>query len=161
MAKKCIAVIGSSVATEEELRNALEVGREIARRGAVLVCGGLTGVMEAAAKGAKEAGGLTVGIIPGEDTSSANPYIDIVVPTGLGVARNVLVVASGRVVIAIGGKAGTLSEIAIAFVKNKPVIGLGTWQLERSRAEGNEVIPAISASEAVKKAFEILEKTSG
>lgn len=157
MSRRCISVIGSSVATEEELKDALEVGREIARRGAVLVCGGLTGVMEAAAKGAKEAGGLTVGIVPGESPSSANPYIDIVIPTGFGVARNVLVVASGDAVIAIGGKLGTLSEIAIAFLKGKPVIGLGTWQLEEGRAEGNEIIPAKNAAEAVKKALGIIE----
>lgn len=158
MAKTCISVIGSSVATEEEFRNALEVGREIAKRGAILVCGGLTGVMEAAAKGAKEAGGLTVGIIPGEDSSSANPYIDIVIPTGFGHARNVLVVYSGHATIAIGGKLGTLSEIAIALLKGKPVIGLGTWQLEKVRVEGNEIISAKDATEAIKKAFELIKK---
>jgi uncharacterized protein (TIGR00725 family) len=157
MAKRCISVIGSSAATEEEFRNALEVGREIAKRGAVLVCGGLTGVMEAAAKGAKEAGGLTVGVIPGESPSSANPYIDVIIPTGFGVARNVLVVASGDAVIAIGGKLGTLSEIAVAFLKGKPVIGLGTWELERERAEGNEVIIVESAKEAVERAFKVIE----
>ena len=157
MAKKCISVIGSGVATEEELRNAYEVGREIAKKGAVLVCGGLTGVMEAAARGAKEAGGLTLGIIPGEDSATANPYIDIVIPTGLGVARNILVVYSGQAVIAVGGSVGTLSEIAIAFVKGKPVIGLGTWKLEKARTGGNEIIPASNAIEAVKKAFEIID----
>jgi uncharacterized protein (TIGR00725 family) len=155
MARKCISVIGSSAATEEELRNAQEVGREIARRGAVLVCGGLTGVMEAAAMGAKEMGGLTLGIIPGEDPSTANPYIDIVIPTGLGIARNVLVVSAGQAVIAVGGKLGTLSEIAIALAKGKPVIGLGTWQLEKGRTEGNEIILTKNAAEAVKKALEL------
>jgi uncharacterized protein (TIGR00725 family) len=158
MTKKIISVIGSSVATEEELRNALEVGREIGRRGAVLVCGGLTGVMESAARGAKETGGLTIGLIPGEEASAANPYIDIVIPTGLGVARNVLVVASGQAVIAIGGKLGTLSEIAIAFLKGKPVIGLGTWGLEKGRAEGNELIPARDGREAVDKAFKAIDE---
>lgn len=160
MARNCISVIGSSVATEEEHRNALEVGKEIARRGAVLVCGGLTGVMEAVAKGAKETGGLTLGIIPGEDASSANPYIDVVIPTGLGVARNILVVSTGQAVIAIGGKLGTLSEIAIAFLKSKPVIGLGTWDLEEGRAEGNKIILAKDAAEAVERAFEVIGKKS-
>jgi len=160
MTKRCIAVIGSGAATEEESRNALEVGREIARRGAVLVCGGLTGVMEAAAKGAKEMGGLTLGIIPGEDPSSANPYIDIVIPSGLGIARNVLVVSSGQAVIAVGGKLGTLSEIAIAFVTKRPVIGLGTWQIEKARSGGNEIIFAKDAKEAVKKAIEVIEGKS-
>ncbi len=157
MAKKVISVIGSSVTTEEEYRNALEVGREIAKRGAALVCGGLTGVMEAAAKGAKEAGGLTIGFIPGEDPSSANPYIDIVIPTGFGVARNVLVASTGQAVIAIGGKVGTLSEIAIAFVRKKPVIGLGTWQLEKERMEAGEIISAKTPKEAVEKAFRAIE----
>ena len=100
-------------------------------------------------------GGLTLGIIPGEDPSSANPYIDIVIPSGLGVARNVLVVSSGQAVIAVGGKLGTLSEIATAFVLKRPVIGLGTWQIEKARSGGNELIFARDATEAVKKALEL------
>ena len=109
---------------------AAEVGRLLAERGTVLICGGRGGAMEAACRGAKEAGGLTVGILPGSDSSDANPFVDVVVPTGLGEARNALVVAAADVVIAIGGGYGTLSEIALALKAGKRVIGLGTWEIE-------------------------------
>ncbi len=131
--KICISVVGSG---DEELnpqiaKIANEVGREIASRGAVLICGGLGGVMVEAAKGAKENGGLTVGILPGEDTGSANPFIDVALSTGLGFARNVIVAYSGDAVIAISGRLGTLSEISYALLKKKPVIGIHTWNLEQ------------------------------
>ena len=142
-----------------------EVGKEIADRGAVLICGGLGGVMAEAAKGAKERGGLTVGIIPGEDPDSANPYIDIPLPTGLGFARNVLVAYSGDVVIAVNGRLGTLSEISYALIKKKPVIGIHTWNLGQlsggvypdEKTYGDGVIKCKSAKEAVDMAFTIIE----
>jgi uncharacterized protein (TIGR00725 family) len=122
-----VAVIGPG---DEPTVAAAEVGRLIAERGAVLVCGGRGGAMEAACRGAKEVGGLTVGILPGPDRSEANPFVDVVLPTGLGEARNALVVAAADVVIAIGGGYGTLSEIALALKVGKRVIGLGTWEIE-------------------------------
>ncbi|MEA2376438.1 MAG: hypothetical protein QOD13_345 [Thermoleophilaceae bacterium] len=106
------------------------VGRLVAERGAVLVCGGLGGAMEAACRGAKQAEGVTVGILPGSDRSDANPYVDVALPTGLGEARNALVVRAADVVIAIGGGYGTLSEIALALKAGKRVIGLDTWDIE-------------------------------
>jgi hypothetical protein len=145
-----IGVIGNSVCSEEVIQIAEEVGREIARRKGVLVCGGLTGVMEAVARGAKAAGGLTVGIIPGNRASDANSYIDIPIVTGLGYARNVLVVQSSEVVIAIRGKYGTLSEIAYALQFGIPVVGLQTWDVSP------DIIQASNPAEAVIKAFDLL-----
>jgi hypothetical protein len=131
--KICISVIGSGNhegdLNSEMLEIAQAVGKEVALRGAVLVCGGLGGVMLAAARGAKEGGGTTVGLVPGENPDSANPYIDISLPTGMGHARNVLVAYSGDAVIAISGSLGTLSEISFALIKEKPIIGICTWDL--------------------------------
>jgi uncharacterized protein (TIGR00725 family) len=115
---------------DEPVEVAAEVGRLVAERGAVLVCGGLGGAMESACRGAKEGGGLTVGILPGADRSAANPFVDVALPTGLGEARNALVVRAADVVIAIGGGYGTLSEIALALKAGKPVVGLGTWDID-------------------------------
>jgi uncharacterized protein (TIGR00725 family) len=106
------------------------VGRELAVRGAVVVCGGLGGVMEAACRGAKEAGGLTVGILPGTDRAAANPFVDVGIPTGLGEARNALVVRAADAVIAVGGGYGTLSEIALALKAGKRVAGLDSWEID-------------------------------
>ncbi len=122
-----VSVIGSSDPDPKFLPLAREVGRAIAVRGAVLICGGLGGIMEAAAQGAKEKGGLTVGILPDYNKESANPFIEIVVPTGLGHARNILVVASGDLVVALPGSHGTRSEIAIALKLGRPVIGVRAW----------------------------------
>jgi uncharacterized protein (TIGR00725 family) len=108
---------------------AYKVGKNVAREGAALVCGGLSGVMEAACRGAKEAGGLTIGILPSADEETANKWVDIRIPTGLGYARNALVVLSSHAVIAIDGAEGTLSEIGYAITFNKPLIGLNTWQI--------------------------------
>lgn len=127
-----IAVIGGSTATAEELAAAEAVGRGLALAGATLVCGGRTGVMEAACRGAKSAGGLTIGILPGADTSQANPYVDVAIPTGIGLARNALVVRAARAAIAIGGSYGTLSEIAYALQFGVPLVGLNTWHFERA-----------------------------
>lgn len=119
-----VAVVGGSECTPQEAEWASAVGRLIAQRGAVLVCGGLGGVMAAAARGAKEAGGLTVGILPGADPADANASIDVALATGMGEMRNALIVRAAQAVIAIGGGWGTLSEIALARRSNTPVVGL-------------------------------------
>jgi uncharacterized protein (TIGR00725 family) len=106
------------------------VGRELGARGAVVVCGGLGGVMEAACRGAREAGATTVGILPGSDRSEANSFVDVAIPTGLGEARNALVVRAADALIAVGGAYGTLSEIAFALKAGKPVAGIGSWEIE-------------------------------
>jgi hypothetical protein len=142
-------VIGSGDCSPKTKRLAEEVGREIARRGATLICGGLGGVMEAAAKGAKLAGGLTVGIIPGANSEEANPYIDVVVVTGMSYARNIIVVRSSDALIAIEGRYGTLSEIAYALQLRKPVVGLNTWEISE------EIVASSSPVEAVEKAIDL------
>jgi uncharacterized protein (TIGR00725 family) len=113
-----------------DLGAAEQVGRELGRRGAVLVCGGLGGVMEAACRGAKAAGGITVGLLPGEDRGAANAFVDIAIPTGLGEARNALVVRAADAVIAVGGGYGTLTELAFALKAGKLVAGIGSWDVE-------------------------------
>jgi uncharacterized protein (TIGR00725 family) len=151
--KKFIAVIGGSQCSKKEAKLAEEVGRELARRGAILVCGGLGGIMRAACKGASSAGGTTVGIIPGDNRQAANQYVQIPIVTGLGEARNVIVVKSAQAVIAIGGSYGTLSEISHALKNNIPVIGLNTWSLARNGRQDKSIITAQSPSEAVDKAL--------
>ena len=148
-----ISVIGSSECSDEEARLAEEVGRELAKRGAILVCGGLEGVMEAACKGAAAQGGTTVGILPGDSAKDANRYVKIPIVTGMGYGRNVIVAKSGQAVIAIGGSYGTLSEIAYALQNDVPVIGLNTWSLSRAGVEDSSIIVVQSPAEAVEKAF--------
>jgi len=126
-----IAVIGGSEATGPVAASAEAVGAALASAGAVIVCGGLGGVMAATCRGAKSAGGLTVGILPGDDPSAANQWVDVVIATGLGEARNALVVSSAAAVIAVDGEYGTLSEIGLALRAGTPVVGLGTWSLNR------------------------------
>ncbi len=155
--KTMITVIGGSRASKSEIALAEEVGREIARRGAVLVCGGLGGIMEAVCRGAKSAGGLTVGILPGALRNAANPYVKIAVVTGMGEARNVIVVNSADIVIAVGGAYGTLSEIALALRNGTKVIGLGTWALSRGGEPDTSIIQVESAAEAVDLAFDLIE----
>ena len=144
-----IGVIGASTCSDELYHTAYAVGRHVARHGAILVCGGLGGVMEGASKGAFENGGLTVGILPGGDPTSANPYVALPIPTGLGHARNILVVQSSQVIVAIGGKQGTLSEIAIALKLGIPVIGHKTWNID----------PAIILAGSLPELIDHLEKT--
>jgi len=153
--KKFIAVIGGSDASPEEVKLAEEVGRELAKQGAIVVCGGLSGVMEAACRGASSAGGLTIGILPGDSAKAANPYVQIPIATGLGYARNVLVAKSAQAVIAIGGSYGTLSEIAYALQGNIPVIGLKTWALSRNGQPDDSIIRMESPIEAVKIALSL------
>ena len=129
-----MAVVGPGEASAEEIAAAEAVGRELARRGALLVCGGLGGVMEAACRGARDAGGATLGILPGADRRAANPYVDVAVATGLGEARNALVVRAADALIAVGGAYGTLSEIALALKADTPVLGVATWDIEGVQA---------------------------
>jgi uncharacterized protein (TIGR00725 family) len=150
-----IAVIGGGQCNRKEAKLAEEVGRELAKRGAVLVCGGLGGVMEAACRGASSEGGTTIGILPGEDIHTANPYVQIPIATGLGYARNLAVVKSARAVIAVGGSYGTLSEIGHALQSGIPAIGLNTWSLSRNGKEDSSIIPVQSPSDAVDKALDL------
>lgn len=149
-----VAVIGDGYCSADTARLAEEVGQLVAQNGAAVVCGGLGGVMEAACRGAKSAGGLTIGILPGRSRRDANPYVDIPIVTGMGDARNVIVVSSGQSVIAIQGGFGTLSEIAHALKQGIPVVGLGSWQLSREGwDEVQGLIPATDPADAVQKAL--------
>ena len=154
--RKFVAVIGGSQASAKETKLAEEVGRQLAKKGVVLVCGGLGGIMEAACRGARSQGGITVGILPGEKREAANPYVQIPVVTGMGYARNVAVAKSAQAVIAIGGSYGTLSEIAHALQSDVPVIGLNTWSLSRNGQPDKSIIPAKKPTEAVNKALELI-----
>ncbi|MCX6572835.1 MAG: TIGR00725 family protein [Candidatus Aminicenantes bacterium] len=146
-----IAVIGGSRPGRQAVETALEVGRLIARAGAVVVCGGLGGVMEAACRGAREEGGLAIGILPGASPADANPWVDVAVATGLGYTRNALVVMNADAVIAVDGEYGTLSEIAYGKIHGKTVVGLGTWEVKG-------VEPAQTPEEAVRMALEGLRR---
>ena len=127
-----IGVIGGSIVDDSIIALAETVGREIAKHGKMLVCGGLGGVMQAACKGARAEGGITIGILPGSETSTANPYVSVPVATGIGVARNVIIVRTADAVVAVDGSYGTLSEIAIALNLGKPVIALKSWDLPKA-----------------------------
>lgn len=142
-----ISVVGSGEASGELYEQARKVGRLVAERGGTVVCGGLGGVMEAAARGAAEAGGVAVGILPDEDRGRANEYLSYSVATGTGQARNLAVVCSGDAVIAVGGEYGTLSEIGLAKKVGRPVVALSSWDL------GEHVVVASTPEEAVTAAF--------
>jgi len=149
-----VSVIGAGRCPPEVYAEARELGRLLAERGATLVCGGLSGVMEAAAQGAREAGGRTVGILPGHERSAANPFLDIVITTGLGEARNVAVVSSGDAVVAVGGEYGTLSEIGFAAKLGRPVVLLHSWELGRPAGDApGGIMRASSPAEAVELAL--------
>jgi len=145
-----IAVIGGGQCSPEEAKLAEAVGRELAKRDVILVCGGLGGVMKAACKGAISEGGTTIGILPGDSRQAA--------VTGIGYARNLVVVKSAQAVIAIGGSYGTLSEISYALQSGIPVIGLNTWSLSKNGQEDNSIIPAQNPAEAVDKALSLIAK---
>lgn len=152
-----IAVVGTSETDPGTDQVAETVGASLAAAGAVVVCGGLGGVMAAACRGARSAGGLTVGLLPGLDPAAANSWVEVVVPTGLGEARNALVVGSAGAVIAIGGGYGTLSEVALALRRKTPVIGLTTWALTRPDGVPDTGImalddPVVAAAEAIRLA---------
>jgi hypothetical protein len=152
-----IAVIGGGEADDETLALAREVGREIARSGNILLCGGLSGVMEASAKGAKEEGGLTIAILPGASKEEANPYMDVKIVTAMSHARNAIIARSADALIAVDGELGTLSEIALALKIDKPVIVLET------RGELEEVIKGLKGknlhfAEDARKAVKMVMK---
>ncbi len=151
--RRFIAVIGGGQCSAKETELAEAVGRELARRGATLICGSLGGVMEAACKGASSEGGVTIGILPGDNYQAANPYVQIAIVTGMGYARNIAIVKSAQAVIAIGGSYGTLSEISHALQSNIPVIGLNTWSLSRNGQLDNSIISVQDPTEAVNKAL--------
>ena len=156
-----ISVIGSGEPTRDIGHLAEQVGRELAKRGATVVCGGLGGVMEAACRGAKSAGGTTIGVLPGNDPGDANRWVDFPICTGMGYARNVIVVKSGRVVIAVGGAYGTLSEIGHALGDGIPVIGLRTWYLARNGKQDQSIVEAHDPVDAVEKALDAAERRAG
>jgi len=150
-----LGVIGASSCDEEERRLAESVGRVAATRHFVIVCGGRGGVMEAAAKGAREAGGLVVGILPDADRGSANPYLTVSLPTGMGEARNALIVRSCDAVVAVGGAYGTLSEIALALKMGVPVVGVNTWVIRQPRLGLGPIQTAGDPEKAVALAAEL------
>lgn len=149
MRKTIIGVIGAGQVSAAGYAMAREVGRRIGESGAVLVCGGLSGVMEAACRGSSEVGGETLGLLPGGDAATANPYVTLAVPTNMGHARNVIIAHTAQALIAIEGEYGTLSEIAVALKLGKPVVALDSWP----GIEG--VIEAASAAEAVILALQL------
>lgn len=148
-----VAVVGPGDASDELMTVAEEVGVQLARAGVGVVCGGLGGVMEAACRGAKSQGGLTVGLLPGADPAAANPFVDVAVPTGFGEARNALVVRAAIAVIAVGGGYGTLSEIAFALKMGIPVVGIGTWQLYKDGRARDAFTVARDAADGVGRAL--------
>lgn len=152
-----IAVVGERDAPPTVALEAERVGSEIALRRGILICGGMSGVMEAAARGCKKAGGIVVGIIPTDDARDANPYVTVPIVTGMGEGRNIIVVRSAQAVIAIGGSYGALSEIALALRLKIQVIGLHTWVFSRELPdESDAVIRAKTAWEAVERAWEAI-----
>ena len=145
-----VAVIGPGDASPEQERDAEAVGRELAATGAVVICGGLGGVMAAACRGAREAGGLTVGLLPGSDRADANPWVTVAIATGMGELRNALIVRAVDALVAVGGGFGTLSEIAFALRIGRPVVGVGTWDI------GSGVISIDDPAAASRKALELV-----
>lgn len=153
-----VAVCGPGVASEREAAAAEEIGRRLAEGGAVVVCGGMTGVMDAAARGARAAGGAAIGILPGRDRAGASEHLSAALPTGMGEARNALVVRAADVVVAIAGEFGTLSEVALALKMAIPVVWLWPWDLSRGGRMVEEIVPATTAEEAAALALDLLER---
>lgn len=154
-----ISVIGGEGAGSQALRLAEEVGRGLARKDVTVACGGRGGVMEAACRGAREEGGHTIGILPGRNAEETppNPHVEFPIFTGIGYARNAVVVLSGEAVIAISGSYGTLSEIAYALINEVPLVGLDTWDFDYHDWEPNGIVRVTTAAEAVEKAIEMAE----
>ena len=157
-----VAVVGAGDVLDgsPEAEAAEEVGRLVAEAGAAVVCGGLGGVMAAACRGAAGAAGTTVGILPGSSRTDANPWVAVALPTGLGEARNALVVRAVDVLVAVGGGYGTLSEIGLALRTGTPVVGIGTWELARAGAPDAGIERVGSAEEAVRRALELAASRS-
>jgi uncharacterized protein (TIGR00725 family) len=150
-----IAVVGPNDATQRELDQAEEIGRGLARAGAVLVCGGLGGVMHAAARGSESESGVSIGILPGDDRDPGSPHLSVAISTGMGETRNALVVRTSDAVIAISGEFGTLSEIAFALKIGKPVVGLRTWELSKGGHHAEVITQVESPEEAVTQALRL------
>jgi uncharacterized protein (TIGR00725 family) len=150
---RVVSLIGGATCTPDQARDAEEVGRLLAERGIILVCGGRTGVMEAACRGAVQVGGTTIGILPGDSPSGGNPYLTVALPTGLGHARNMLVILAGEAVIAIGGGPGTLSEIGFALKNSRRVIALDSWTATDFAGDRAPILTAQSPEEAVEYAL--------
>ena len=158
-----ISVIGGEDAPPEANRLAEEVGRELAKRGVTVCCGGGGGIMEAACRGARSEGGHTIGILPGSDASESppNPWVEFPVFTGIGYARNASVVLTGDAVIAVDGSYGTLSEIAYAMIHGVPLVGLDTWDFEYHGHDAERITRVSTAVEAVAKAMELAKARRG
>jgi uncharacterized protein (TIGR00725 family) len=153
-----VAVCGPDPCSQEVGEQAEEIGRLLARGGAVVVCGGLGGVMEAASRGASDEGGTVIGILPRLDRNEGNPYLTVAIPTGMGEMRNALIVRAADAVIAIAGEFGTLSEIAFALKTDVPVVGLGTWQLSKEgRPIDDPIVRVATPQEAVEEALRLAE----
>ncbi len=150
--KLMIAVVGAGKCSKKLRDMAAVVGKYVAEQGGILVCGGMGGIMEGAARGAKEAGGITIGILPTGDKADANEYIDYAIPTGFGEARNIMVVRTADAVVAFPGKYGTLSEMAFALHAGKPLIAVNAWRL------GDEIVQVDDPLEAAKRAMELAAK---
>ncbi len=147
-----IAVIGAGKCSKQLCDMAADIGRYVAENGGVILCGGLGGIMEGAARGAKEAGGTTIGIIPSENKADANEFIDYVIPSGFGEARNVLIIRAADAIVALPGKYGTLSEMAFALISNKPIVSVQAWKL------GEEIQQFDDPIEAARIALELARK---
>ncbi len=153
-----ISVIGAGQASDDEMAAGEEIGRLLAEAGAVLICGGLGGVMDAAARGCGSAGGTSVGILPGDDRTHGSDHLTVSISTGLGEARNAIVARAADAVIAVGGEFGTLSEIALALKMGKPVVGLGTWSLDLEGLPGDPLQRADDPADAVARALAAAER---
>ena len=151
--RRLVAVCGESDPQTSLANLAFELGRGIAERDAVLICGGLTGVMEHAARGARSAGGLTIGLLPGEDPTEANEYIDVAIASGLGHARNAILARTADGVVALGGGLGTLSEIALALRNGRPTVGIQTWRFDRDRRTEPDLPTAANPHDALEWLF--------
>jgi len=149
--KVVIAIVGAGKCSKKLRDMAADTGRYIAQQGAAVVCGGLGGVMEGASRGAREGGGVVIGILPGEDRADANEFVDFVIPTGFGEARNIMVVRAADAVIAFPGKYGTLSEMAFALKMKKPLVSVGAWRL------GDDIPQAEDPVEAARMALALVE----
>jgi uncharacterized protein (TIGR00725 family) len=154
--RRLVAVCGESDPQTSLADLAFEVGRGIGERGAVLICGGMTGVMEHAARGARVAGGLTIGLLASEDPDDANPYIDVAIATGIGDSRNAILARTADGVIAIGGGLGTLSEIALALRNRLPIVGIRTWRFDRDGRTEPDLPVAANPTEALDWLFQRL-----
>lgn len=156
-----VALVGGGHATDDECDQAARVGRALAEGGAVLVCGGLGGVMSAASRGARDGGGTSIGILPGAERAGANEFVDVALATGMGEGRNVLVVRNADAVVAVGGEYGTLSEVALALQAGIPVVGLGTWQLAKAGRPVSAVVEAHTPEEAADTALRLAARRRG